>query len=209
MRAELTLGGHYRRSLKAYGGTDVLTMKSVPVPKPGANEVLIRVQASTVSSADRRIRAMDFPSGLRLAGRLAFGLSRLRRPVLGAELTGIVVALGSRTTRFKIGDPVIALSGLRMGGHAEYAAIPERAAIAVRPAPMPIETAAALSFGGTAARSFRCRARLSADEHILVIGAAGPVGSSPRYSTAFSPSKRCPKRMHESIPDTSKAASWS
>lgn len=103
MRAELTLGGHYRRSLKAYGGTDVLTMKSVPVPKPGANEVLIRVQATTVFSADRRIRAMDFPSGLRLAGRLAFGLSRPRRPVLGAELTGIVVALGSRTTRFKIG----------------------------------------------------------------------------------------------------------
>lgn len=204
MRAELTLGGHYRRSLKAYGGTDVLTMKSVPVPKPGANEVLIRVQATTVSSADRRIRAMDFPSGLRLAGRLAFGLSRLRRPVLGAELTGIVVALGSRTTRFKIGDPVIALSGPRMGGHAEYVAIPERAAIAVRDSPMPIETAAALSL-----RSFRCRARLSADEHILVIGAAGPVGSSPRYSTAFSPSKRCPKRMHESIPDTSTAVSWS
>ena len=116
MRAKLTLGAHDRRSLKACGGADVLTMKGVPVPTPGANEVLIRVQATTVSSADRRIRAMDFPSGLRLAGRLAFGLSRLRRPVLGAELTGIVVALGSRTTRFKIGDPVIALSGPRMGG---------------------------------------------------------------------------------------------
>lgn len=163
---------------QAYGGTDVLTMKSVPVPKPGANEVLIRVQATTVSSADRRIRAMDFPSGLRLAGRLAFGLSRPRRPVLGAELTGIVVALGNRTTRLKIGDPVIALCGPRMGGHAEYVAVPERAAVVVRPAHMPIETAAALGFGGTAARSFLRRAGLCADEHILVIGAAGTVGSA-------------------------------
>ena len=83
MRAKLTLGAHDRRSLKACGGADVLTMKGVPVPTPGANEVLIRVQATTVSSVDRRIRAMDFPSGLRLAGRLAFGLSRPRRPEIG------------------------------------------------------------------------------------------------------------------------------
>ncbi|MFN3984498.1 MAG: NAD(P)-dependent alcohol dehydrogenase [Rhodocyclaceae bacterium] len=163
---------------KAYGGPDVLTLERVPVPKPGAKEVLIRVQATTVSAADRRIRAMDFPSGMRLAGRLAFGFDRPRRPVLGVELTGVVVAVGSRSTRFRIGDPVIALCGPRMGGHAEYVAVRERAAVIVRPAQMPIETAAALGFGGTAALDFLRRAGLRADERILVIGAAGTVGSA-------------------------------
>lgn len=162
----------------AYGGPEVLTLKHVPIPRPGASELLIRVQMTTVSSADRRIRAMDFPSGMRLAGRLAFGFSRPRRRVLGVELTGIVVAVGSRTTRFKVGDPVIALCGSRMGGHAEYVTVPERAAVVMRPAHMPLETAATLGFGGTAALDFLRRAGLRVDERILVIGAAGTVGSA-------------------------------
>lgn len=162
----------------AYGGSNVLSLETLPVPKPGANELLIRVQATTVSSADRRIRAMDFPRGMRSMGRVMFGWNKPRRPVLGVEMTGIVVATGSRTTRFKVGDAVIATCGVRMGAHAEYATIPERGAVVARPDEMPIETAAALGFGGMTSQDFLRRAKLQIGESVLVIGASGTVGSA-------------------------------
>lgn len=162
----------------AYGGSNVLSLETMPLPKPGVKELLVRVQATTVSSADRRIRAMDFPAGMRSIGRIMFGWNKPRRPVLGVEVTGIVVAIGSRTSRFKPGDAVIATCGMRMGAHAEYIALPECGAVVPRPDEMPIETAAALGFGGMTSRDFLRRANLQNRESVLVIGASGTVGSA-------------------------------
>lgn len=161
-----------------YGGPEVLTLGTRPVPRPGPRALLVRVEATTVSAADRRIRALDFPQGMRLIGRAVFGLSRPRRPVLGVELTGTVVATGARVRRFAPGDAVIALTGIGLGAHAEYALVPEARPIALRPAGMDIATAAALSFGGLTARDYLRRAGLQAGERVLVIGASGTVGSA-------------------------------
>lgn len=163
---------------RAYGGPGVLVAGELPVPRPRAGEVLIRVEASTVSAADRRIRAMDFPRGLGLVGRAVFGFRRPRRPVLGVEATGIVVAVGSAVERFRPGDAVIALCGARMGAHAEYLLLNERAAMVPRPSGMALETAAALAFGGTCARDYLRRGALHPGERMLVIGASGTVGSA-------------------------------
>lgn len=162
----------------AYGGADVLSLERLPVPKPGAAELLIRVEATTVSSADRRIRAMDFPAGMALIGRVAFGWSKPRRGVLGVELTGIVVATGSKVRRFREGDLVIASCGMRRGAHAEYATIAESDAVVPRPKEMPVEIAAALGFGGMTAKHFLRRGTVQAGEQVLVIGASGTVGSA-------------------------------
>jgi NADPH:quinone reductase-like Zn-dependent oxidoreductase len=163
---------------RRYGGPDVLELGDVPLPKPGPSDLLIRVEATTVSAADRRIRTLDFPKGLRLIGRAVFGFTRPRRPVLGVELTGIVVARGERVTRFGPGDAVIAFPGVGLGAHAEYAVVAESRPIVMRPAELTVEAAAALAFGGLTARDFLRRAGLRAGERVMVIGASGTVGSA-------------------------------
>jgi|GEM_PF-5618083 D-arabinose 1-dehydrogenase-like Zn-dependent alcohol dehydrogenase len=92
-----------------------------------------------------------------LFGRAFCGVTRLRRPVLGTELTGIVAAIGSAVTRFAPGDAVIVFPGAAVGGHAEYCRFSETGMIVPRPAGLPIETAAALGFGGTTAPVSRGR----------------------------------------------------
>lgn len=163
---------------RGYGGPEMLALCDLPIPRPGPRDLLIRVQASTVSSGDRRLRAMDFPRGLGLIGRAVFGLRRLRRPILGAELTGIVAAVGDRVRGFVPGDAVIAMTGMRGGGHGEYALVRADTAIVHRPEAMPLEVAASLAFGGTSARDFLRRAGVTAGERVLVIGASGTVGSA-------------------------------
>jgi NADPH:quinone reductase-like Zn-dependent oxidoreductase len=162
----------------AYGGPEVLALRELPVPVLRPGEILIRMQATTVSSGDRRIRALDMPPGMRLAGRLALGLRRPRRAVLGAELTGVVAAIGPGVTRFAAGDAVIAYPGLLQGAHAEFCRMRADGMVVPRPADMKIETAAALGFGGTTARDYLRRAGLRAGERVLVIGASGTVGAA-------------------------------
>lgn len=161
-----------------YGGPDVLALRHLPLPRIGARDVLIRVEATTVSAGDRRLRASDFPTGMGLLARAFCGITRLRRPVLGTELTGIVAAIGSAVTRFAPGDAVIAFPGAAVGGHAEYCRFAETGMILPRPAGMPIKTAAALGFGGTTAMDFLRRANCTAGEQLLVVGASGTVGSA-------------------------------
>ncbi|WP_291299116.1 NAD(P)-dependent alcohol dehydrogenase [Elioraea sp.] len=163
---------------RSYGGPEVLALREVKLPQPGPGEVLIRVEATTVSSADRRIRALDLPAGMALMGRLALGLRRPRRAVLGVELTGRIAAVGAGVTRFAPGDAVIAFPGFRQGAHAEFAVMPAAGMVVARPACMSVETAAALGFGGTTARDYLRRARLREGERVLVIGASGTVGAA-------------------------------
>ena len=169
MRAWVTTG---------YGGPEVLALRDVPLPLPGKGEVLIRVQATTVSSGDRRVRALDLPPGMGLLGRLALGLRRPRRAVLGAELTGLVAAIGEGVTGLAPGDAVIAFPGFRQGAHAEFVLMPAAGMVVPRPEGMALEVAAALGFGGTTARDYLRRAGLCAGERVLVIGASGTVGAA-------------------------------
>ena len=72
----------------AYGGAQVVQLRDVPDPVPMANEVLVRVHATTVSSGDARLRGARFPSGFGPIARLIFGVTRPRQPILGRDFLG-------------------------------------------------------------------------------------------------------------------------
>lgn len=152
--------------------TDVIT------PTPARNELLIRVCATTVSSADWRVRTFELPSGFRLLGRIALGFRRPRQGILGTELSGQVEAVGSGVTTFRPGDRVFAFPGSRMGCHAEYRCVAADGPVALMPSNLSFEQAAALSFGGSTMLDFFRRAALRRGERVLVNGASGAVGTA-------------------------------
>lgn len=162
-----------------YGPPSVVTQSDLPKPTPHADEVLIQIHATTVTSGDWRARSLNMPPGFRLLGRLVFGVVRPRKPVLGTELAGVVEAVGQQVTHFKPGDEVFAFTGAAYGCHAEYRTIPEAGMIALKPANLSFEEAAALGFGGGAALYYlRDKGKVQPGETVLIIGASGGVGSA-------------------------------
>jgi NADPH:quinone reductase-like Zn-dependent oxidoreductase len=161
-----------------YGPPEVLRLKEVPSPTPREDEVLIEVRATTATSGDARLRAMNLPAGFGLIGRLVFGVLAPRRRILGVDLSGVIVAAGKKVTRWQVGTPVFAMAGATMGCYAELRAFPEGGAIARKPANLTFEEAAALSFGGTTALDFFRRGKLARGERLLVNGASGAVGTA-------------------------------
>ena len=161
-----------------YGPPDVLELKEVAKPTPKGHEVLIKIHATTVTSGDWRARSLDMPVGFGLISRLFFGVSRPRQPILGTELAGEVESVGKDVSKFKVGDQVFAFSGAGMGCHAEYKCMPEDGAVALKPANLTYDEAAAISFGGTTALDFFRRAKLQSGEKVLVNGASGGVGTA-------------------------------
>jgi NADPH:quinone reductase-like Zn-dependent oxidoreductase len=163
---------------KRYGPPDVLELQEVPKPTPRDNEVLIKTHATTVTSADWRVRSLDVPVGFRLLSRLALGVSKPRQPILGTELAGEVESVGKGVSTFKVGDKVFAFTGAAMGCYAQYKCMPEDGAVALKPARLTYDEAAALSFGGTTALHFFRRGKLRSGEKVLVNGASGGVGTA-------------------------------
>lgn len=162
-----------------YGSPEALSVTEIPRPEPKPGEVLVKVHATSVTSADYRARSLDMPPGFGLIGRLVFGLFSPRRTVLGAEFAGVVEATGANVTRFKRGDRVFAYPGAKFGGYAEYAVIDQDAAIAIAPETIDLDQAAVLSFGGATALNFlRDKAGIISGDRVLVIGGAGGVGSA-------------------------------
>jgi NADPH:quinone reductase-like Zn-dependent oxidoreductase len=163
----------YRR----YGPPEVVHVEEVPTPTPKDDEVLVRVRATTVSSGDWRLRSATVPSGFGPLVRLAVGITGPRKTILGTELAGEITAVGSRVTRFQVGDRVFALTGMGLGGHAELRAIRETSAIARMPGNWSFEEAATLAFGGSTALFYvRDQTKVQRGERVLVNGASGTVG---------------------------------
>ena len=161
-----------------YGPPEVLQLKEVEKPTPKDNEVLIKTHATTVTSGDWRVRSLNVPVGFALIMRLVFEVSKPKQPILGTELAGVVESVGKDVRKFKVGDPVFAFSDAAMGCHAEYKCMPEDGAMALKPANLTYDEAAALSFGGTTALNFFRRGKLQSAERVLVNGASGGVGTA-------------------------------
>ena len=162
-----------------YGPPDVVTIQQVPQPVPNANEVLIKVYATTVSAADYRARSLTMPQGFGLMGRLVFGVRRPRYPILGSAFAGTVESTGSAVTKFSKGDRVFGMSGLTFGAHAEFKCARADGPIAMLPEEITFQEAAAISFGGTTALTYlRDKAKIKPGEHILIVGASGAVGTA-------------------------------
>ncbi len=160
---------------QTYGHPDVVQIADIPKPVARDDEVLVKVEATTVTTADWRLRASAFPGGLWLLGRLMTGLFRPRNKVLGGEFAGTVAAVGPKVTNFQVGDPVFGFA--EHGAHAEFLTIKATGAITRKPEGLTATDAAALPFGGVAALVFlRDFARLQAGKSILILGASGNVG---------------------------------
>jgi NADPH:quinone reductase-like Zn-dependent oxidoreductase len=150
-----------------YGGPEVLKYEDVPRPEPQADQIVVRVIAAGVNPVDGMIR-----SGMFANEKRAFPI------ILGGDIAGVVEKVGSRITKFKVGDPVFAYLSLdSSGGYAQYALVTEREA-----APMPksltyVEAAAVPIVALTAWQALVDTAKLSARQTVLIHGGSGGVGS--------------------------------
>src|SRR6266542_2431177 len=138
-----------------YGSPDVLQLKEVEKPTPRNNEVLIKVYAATVTTADCELRSFKIPILFRLPFRIYVGFRKPKRiTILGQELAGEIEAVGKDVTRFKQGDQVFAATGFGMGAHAEYKCLAEEEVLALKPANMTYAEAAAVPVAGLEALHF-------------------------------------------------------
>ncbi len=165
-----------------YGPPDVLQIKDVDKPTPKANEVLIRIYATTVTTGDCEMRRMKPAIKYRLMMRLFVGFKRPTRiTVLGMELAGEIESVGKEVTRFKEGDKVFAATGfLRTGTCAEFICLPEETkegAIAIKPSNMTYEEAAGVPVGGHEALHFIRQGNIQSGQNVLINGAGGTIGT--------------------------------
>ena len=152
-----------------YGSADVLSLAEIPQPTIGDRDVLIRVHAAGLDPS-----VLHIMTGLPHLVRLAFGLRRPRARVRGFDVAGRIDAVGAQVTQFHPGDEVF---GFCKGAFAEFAcARADR--IALKPSNLTFEQAAAVPVSSlTALQGLRNRASLQVGQRVLIIGAAGGVGT--------------------------------
>jgi NADPH:quinone reductase-like Zn-dependent oxidoreductase len=155
-----------------YGDVDVLDFRDIDQPVPKANQVLFRVHAAGLHRGDWHVMT-GLPYLIRLVVP-TLGLRRPKTPVLGMDVAGTVEAVGERVTRFRTGDAVF---GWCDGAFAEYAIAPEDQ-LAAKPADLSFEQAGVVPISGFAAlQGLRDVGEVQPGQRVLVIGAAGGVGS--------------------------------
>jgi NADPH:quinone reductase-like Zn-dependent oxidoreductase len=155
-----------------YGDVDVLDLKDIDQPVPKANQVLVRVHAAGLHRGDWHVMT-GLPYLIRLVVP-TLGLRGPKTPVLGIDVAGTVEAVGEQVTRFRPGDAVF---GWTDGAFAEYAIAPEDQ-LAAKPADLSFEQAAVVPTSGFAAlQGLRDVGEVQPGQRVLVIGAAGGVGS--------------------------------
>ncbi len=155
---------------RSYG---VLRLEEVDEPVPGADDVLVDVQAASVNAADWHL-----VRGAPYIARLKFGLRRPNFGIPGSDLAGTVRTVGRNVTTFQVGDDVFGTSFLQgFGAFAERAVVPERLLVR-KPATVPFDQAAAISLAAsTALQGLRDHGRVEAGHRVLVVGASGGVGT--------------------------------
>ena len=158
---------------KEYGPPDVLQLKEVDKPTPKDDEVLVKVQAASVNPGDwHALRGTPFLQ------RLESGFSKPKNTILGADVAGRVEAVGENVQSFQPGDEVYGdLYWCGFGAFAEYVGVPENA-VALKPANMTFEEAAAVPQAAfTALHALRDQGQVQPGQKVLINGASGGVGT--------------------------------
>jgi NADPH:quinone reductase-like Zn-dependent oxidoreductase len=156
-----------------YGPPEDLTLQEIPAPEPQANEVLVSVRAAALNAADWHVMRAD-----PFLVRLMCGFFKPRRKRLGADVAGVVLAVGSGVTRFKAGDEVFGCLPLdAWGSYAEQVCAAQEI-LALKPAQASFDEAAAVPLAGlTALQALRDVGQLQAGQKVLINGASGGVGT--------------------------------
>ncbi len=169
-----------------YGSPDVLQLQEVTRPAPKADELLIRISATSVCFGDvlaRKFntttpRTFSMPALFWLLSRLEFGWRKPRKPILGSAFAGEVAAVGGAVTRFKPGDAVFGYRGPSFGAYAEYLCMPETGMVALQPSNLSAEEAASVPYGALTALSLLKKADIQPGQKVLINGASGAIGSA-------------------------------
>ena len=158
-----------------YGSPEVLDVVECDEPQPDRDEIRIRIHASTVTTADARMRRGE-PRWMRPL--IGFTRPRRRCRTLGTEYAGVIDAVGDRVIRFRPGDAVFGSAGWSFGANADQLCVAEGSSVLIKPGAVPFGQAAAAVDGATTAlHLLRERARLRAGQRILIIDAASSLGT--------------------------------
>ena len=155
---------------RCYGPPEALKLERVARPIPADDQMLVRVRAAAVNPLDWHVmRGEPYPL------RLSAGLGAPTDAAMGVDFSGTVEAVGKSVTRFKPGDEVF---GGRTGAFAEYVVVRESRAVALKPANVSHEEAAAVPVAAlTALQALRAEGKLQAGQKVLINGASGGVGT--------------------------------
>ena len=157
-----------------YGAPEVLQVIEVEKPSPKANEVLVKIHATTVTATE-----CNFRSGKPYMTRLFTGFSKPKLKRLGEELSGEIIEIGNAVRQFKVGDLVFGTAGPNFGANAEYLCVPEDGVLVKKPENLNFEEAAASVDGFLTALPFlRDTGEIKKGQSVLINGASGSVGAA-------------------------------
>jgi NADPH:quinone reductase-like Zn-dependent oxidoreductase len=161
-----------------YGAPDVLQIREIEKPEPEDDEVLIRIHAAEATKADCELRSFNFAvKWFWLPLRVAIGVTKPKKQVLGGYFAGEVETVGKDVLKFKKGDQVFGTTRLLFGAYGEYVCLPANYTIVPKPHNMSFEEAAAAPLGGLNALHFLRKANIRNGEKVLVNGAGGSIGT--------------------------------
>ena len=156
-----------------YGPPEVVRIAEVEKPAPKANEVLIKVYATTVNRTD-----CGFRSAVYFISRFFSGLFKPKYKILGNEFAGEIVSIGQSVKMFRTGDKVFGYNDTRFGAHAEFMIMPETGPITTIPESLSFAEAAPITEGGHYALCDIRAAKIKSGQDILINGATGAIGSA-------------------------------